>query len=269
MPYAERDGVRIFYETDGEPADTAVVFIEGLGYGRWMWNWQRDAVADTHHVIVIDNRGTGRSDEPEGPYTIAGMAADVEAVLTAAGVERAHLVGASMGGMIAQQYALDHARAASLALLCTTPGGPEAEPTPPETLERMFGVPAEYDERAAIRYKMEPAMTAEFWASNDDLIERIVDWRLAMDAPKEGRQNQAAAVEAFDVSDRLQELQLPTTVMHGERDRVVPIANGRLLAEGVPEAELVTFEEGGSHLFFIERADSVTDALLSSIPDEQ
>lgn len=265
MEYADSDGVRIAYERAGTPGGETVVLVEGLGYGRWMWNWQREGLGE-YDLLLPDNRGTGDSDVPGGPYTVPGMAADIEAVLADAGVDRAHLVGASMGGMIAQQYALEFDRAASLSLLCTSPGGPEEVPIPEATLERMFGVPEEYNEREAVRYKMEPAMTGEFWDAHEGTVDDIVEWRLESDAPDRAREWQAAGVEAFDVSDRLADLEVPTLVLHGERDRVVPVENGRLLAEGLPEATLETFDEGGSHLFFVERADDVNDRLRSHLP---
>ncbi|SEO88616.1 Pimeloyl-ACP methyl ester carboxylesterase [Halogranum amylolyticum] len=260
MEYATNDGVSLYYERRGPTDAETVVFVEGLGYGRWMWRWQRDPLSETYDTIVVDNRGTGDSDAPPGPYSIETMAADLDAVLADAGVESAHVVGASMGGMIAQQYALDYDRATSLALFCTSFGGEDAVPTPPETQARMFDVPEGLDEREAIRYKMEPALTEEFVASNDDLLDRIVEWRLESDADEAARDAQATAVATFDVADRLDELTLPTLVLHGTADRVLPIENGERLAARLPNA---TFERvtGGSHLFFVEQADDVTDRL--------
>ena len=254
----ERDGVRLAYETCGDPAGEPVVLIEGLGYGRWMWRWQVDALADDYRLVVPDNRGTGDSNAPEGPYTIEQLAADVHAVVSDAGVERPHLIGASMGGMIAQEYALSYPTR-SVSLLCTSPGGPEAVPTPDETLARMFDVPDDADEREAIRYKMAPAM--DELADDTETLERIVDWRLASDAPPAARQAQAAAVEAFDVSDRLDEITVPAFVAHGTADRVLPVENGRLLADRLDCATL--FVEDGPHLFFIEDADRVNSALTA------
>ncbi len=261
MPYADNDGVRLAYERDGVDDGETVVFVEGLGYGRWMWDWQREALADEYEVILWDNRGTGESDEPEGPYTIPEMASDLEAVLEAAGVDRAHVVGASMGGMITQQYALDYDRAASITLLCTTPGGDEALPIPDETLDRMFNVPEGYDQRASIRYKMKPALTDSFWEANGDVIDDIVKARVETDASDRAREWQGEAVEAFDVHDRLSEVSVPALVMHGERDRVVPVENHALIAAELPDCEVTLFDEGGSHLFFIERADDVSDRI--------
>ncbi|MFB6153172.1 MAG: alpha/beta fold hydrolase [Halodesulfurarchaeum sp.] len=262
MPYADNDGVSLYYELGGPTDAPTVAFICGLGYARWMWDWQRDALADEYETLVWDNRGAGDSDAPEGPYTIETMAADFEAVLDAADREAVHIVGASMGGMIALQYALDFDRAESLALLCTSHGGPEAVPTPEETQHRMFNVPDDADEREAIRWKMAPAVTDEFVEANPDTIERIVDWRLETDTSEAARMAQAAGVEGFDVSDRLDELDLPVLVMHGTADEVLPVENGRLLHEAIPESDLELFE-GAPHLFFIERADGVNDRLRS------
>ncbi|EFW93537.1 3-oxoadipate enol-lactone hydrolase [Haladaptatus paucihalophilus DX253] len=266
MPFTDNDGVSLYYEEHGPTDADPIVFVEGLGYGRWMWRWQREAFADDYRVIVWDNRGTGDSDAPDGPYSIEEMAGDLEAVLAAVGVESVHVVGASMGGMIAQQYALDYNRAQTLSLLCTTPGGDEGVPTPPETQERMFDVPEGCDEREAIRYKMAPAMTEEFAAEHDDLLSDIVDWRLAGDASDEARGAQAMGVTNFDASDRLGELSLPTLIAHGTADSVLPFENAELLADRIPHAELEPFE-GGPHLFFIEQSGAVNERLRTFLDD--
>jgi len=265
---ADHDGVAVAYEERGrDPGDAeTVVLCEGLGYGRWMWNRQADALSDRYHVVLWDNRGTGESAVPEGPYTIAQLAGDLEAVLADAGVGTAHVVGASMGGMVAQRYALDHDRAASLTLLCASPGGPDAAPTPEATLERMFSVPDDADEREAIRHRMAPAVGEGFIEANEALVERIVGWRLESDAPPRARRAQAAAVEAFDAGGDLDRIDVPTLVAHGTADRVLPVENGELLAAGIDGAESA-FYEGGSHLFFFEDADRVNDRILAFLAD--
>lgn len=231
-----------------------------------MWDWQRQDLSGDYRTIVIDNRGTGNSDEPEGPYTVEMMASDVETVLADAGVTNAHVAGASLGGMIAQQYVLDYGRAAPLTLLCTTPGGEESVPIPDETLDRMLNVPEEYDRIETIRHKLKPAFTDEFWERNRDVIDRIVDWRLETDPTDEGYEWQSAAAVYFDVSDRLDKITLPTLILHGTADRVVPVENADLLEAGIPDAELVTIE-GAPHLLFIERADDVTERIRRFLAD--
>ncbi|WP_435348304.1 alpha/beta fold hydrolase [Haloarchaeobius sp. HRN-SO-5] len=258
MPTVDNDGVAISYEVDGPAGAPVVAFCEGLGYGRWMWRFQRERL-DDYRTLVFDNRGTGESDVPADPeaYSIAAFASDLESVLDAEGVEAAHVVGASMGGMTAQRYAREYDRAVSLTLLCTTHGGEDAVETPAETREYMFDVPDGYDEREAIRYKMRPATSDEFRTENEDLLERIVDWRLDSDAPDPARTAQAGAVVAFDSTPWLDEVTPPTLVLHGTADRVLPVENGERLHEGLPNSERRLYE-GGSHLFFIEEADAVT-----------
>jgi pimeloyl-ACP methyl ester carboxylesterase len=113
---------------------------------------------------------------------------------------------------------------------------------------------------------MEPAMSDEFWTENDELIERIVDWRLAGDATPAGREAQAAGVAGFDASDEVSGIDLPALLCHGTDDRVLPVENSRLLHEKLPNSELETFADG-PHLFFIEQADAVTDRLRSFLAD--
>ncbi|PSQ06629.1 3-oxoadipate enol-lactone hydrolase [Halobacteriales archaeon QS_4_69_31] len=266
MPYARNDGVDIYYEGAGPPDGEAVVFLEGLSYGTWMWDWQRERLPEGYRTVVVDNRGTGDSGTPEGPYTVAAMAGDVEAVLADAGLDEVHVVGASLGGMVAQEFALSYGRATSLALLCTTPGGDDAVPIPEETVDRMLNVPEEYGPAERIRYRMKPAFSEAFWAENTDIVDRIVEWRLETDPTEAAYEWQSAAAKTFDASDRLAEIDVPTLVMHGTADRVLPVENAHLLAEGVPGADLVTVE-GGSHLFFIEDADAVTDHLREFLDD--
>ncbi|WP_126663909.1 alpha/beta fold hydrolase [Haloterrigena salifodinae] len=286
MPRATRDGVSIHYEYDeSEGGGTPVVFVQGLGYGRWMWRWQREAVADDRDVIAPDNRGTGRSDVGLPPllprlprklraplifklagYSIGGLAADLEEVLKDAGVRQAHVVGASMGGMIAQRYALEYTRAKTLTLCCTSHGGPDAVPVPDETQEFIFDVPDGASEREKLRHRMRPAFTERFTNRNPHLMDRIIEWRLEQDADDPAREAQAAAVLDFDVSDRLEGLRVPTLVLHGTDDRVVPFENGLLLEEAIPNARLERFE-GGSHCFFIEHADRMNEELRAFLAD--
>ncbi|TMT80397.1 alpha/beta hydrolase [Haloterrigena sp. H1] len=288
MPQATRDGVSIYYERDESDGDgtAPVVFVQGLGFGRWMWRWQREAVTDRYNVIAPDNRGTGRSDVGLPPlvprlpgmlrglvllklagYSMSGLAADLEAVLDDAGIYNAHLVGASMGGMIAQRYAVEYTRAKSLTLCCTSHGGPDAAPVPEETQAHMFETPDGANERQLIRHRMRPAFTERFTNRNPHLMDQIIEWRLEQDADDPAREAQAAAVQSFDVSERLGRVRVPTLILHGTDDRVVPVENARLLEEKLPNSQLELIE-GGSHLFFIENDELVNEYLLEFL-DEQ
>jgi pimeloyl-ACP methyl ester carboxylesterase len=209
----------------------------------------------------IVNLWFGWLDGFDRPYTISSMAGDLEAVLADVGVECAHVVGASMGGMIGLQYALEYDRAKSLTLLSSSPGGRDAVlPDPDVRMELTAGL-ARPAGREELHRRTRMVLSEEFVESNEELVERIVDWRIDADAPPKGRFLQAVAAMTFDVNDRLADVEVPTQVLHGTDDRVLPVENGRLLAERLPNTNFIPIE-GGSHIFFIEQPEWVNDRLL-------
>src|SRR5271156_2834209 len=136
LSFVENEGARIYWDEQG--AGEALLLVMGLSYPSYMWYRTRPLLAKNYRTIAFDNRGIGQSDVPDGVYPIALMASDAAAVLDAAGVERAHVFGTSMGGMIAQEFALQYPkRVRSLILGCTSPGGPNAAPTAPEALQAL------------------------------------------------------------------------------------------------------------------------------------
>ena len=128
--------MKIAWERHG--AGPPLLLIHGLGYARWGWEPVVEPLARSFDVILFDNRGIGESDAPAGPYTAAQMAGDALQVLDEAGVERAHVLGTSLGGMVAQELALAHPeRVDKLVLACTTPGGAESFPMPEQTVRLL------------------------------------------------------------------------------------------------------------------------------------
>jgi 3-oxoadipate enol-lactonase len=230
--------VKIAWERhgSGEP----LLLIQGLGYARWGWEPVVEPLARSFDVLLFDNRGIGESDVPQGPYTAAEMAGDAVQVLDEAGVERAHVVGTSLGGVIAQELALAYPeRVGKLVLACTTPGGPRAYPMPQPTVDLMLA-------RASLREFTENALAP---ANRPDLVERILVHRERTAQGFEPWSAQAAAGAGFDASERLGGLAAPTLVQHGDSDVVVDPRNGELLVELIPDARLSVYE-GGGHLFF-------------------
>jgi len=249
VPYTSREGVRLYYETAGEGGlgdDETVVFVGEAGYGAWQWGWQHGAVAGPFAVLAWDLRGTGRSDTPPGPYDVATLAADLEAVLSAAETRRAHLVGAGLGGMVALEHAREFDRTATLTLFGTAAAGDRLDA---DTL-RALHPPAE----GSLRGAFSPAFLAR-----ESLVEQIRAWRAEEDADEAGFEAQAAATLGFDAGP-LYELDLPALVCHGLSDPVAPVAAGRDLARGLPRGRFEAVE--GRHLAFIEHSRAVTDRLL-------
>lgn len=243
--HATNGDVRIAYEVRG--AGGPLLLMQGLGYGRWGWEPLLGPLADDFLVLLYDNRGIGESDVPPGPYTARQLADDAVAVLDAAGVERADVVGTSLGGMAAQELALSYpGRLNRLVLACTTPGGLSSHPMPQQTVELMLEA-ATLPPEVALRRFVENALAP---GASNDLVERILALRLQNPFDLRGWQAQAAAGMTFDALDRISGIQASTLVVTGTEDVVVDPRNSELLADGIPSSRLERVP--GGHLFFWE-----------------
>ena len=255
---ARTDGARIAWESDGPEDAPAVLLIMGLAWPAASWYRQVPALAEHYRVIRIDNRGAWLTGDVAGaPYLVETMAADCLAVLDEAGVQQAHVVGISMGGLMAQELALTTPeRVRSLCLMETHPGITHAvlNPDAMEMLQkRATMTPAEAAE-ASIPFNYGPA-TAR------DRIEE--DWavRFPLAATNEGYLAQAMGTSQWSGHDRLTGITTPTLVMHGEVDRLVPLDNGKILAERIPGAELVVVP-GANHVLTTDQDEQVNKLLL-------
>jgi 3-oxoadipate enol-lactonase len=247
--------MRIAWESRGD--GPSLLLIHGLGYARWGWEPVVDRLAERFRVLLFDNRGIGESDVPPGPYTAAAMAEDAAQVLDEAGVGRAHVVGTSLGGMVAQELALAYPeRVDRLVLACTTPGGDGAFPLPQRTLALIAEAPSLAPE-VALRRFVENALADD---APDQLVGRIYEHRLASPPDPAGWQAQAAAGAGFDALDRIGGIAAPTLILHGTDDGVVDSRNAALLAERIPDSRVRLFE-GRGHLFFWEDPDGFVEAV--------
>lgn len=243
---ARNGDVALAYDVHGD--GPPLLLIMGIGYGRWGWEPILGPLAKRFRVVAFDNRGYGESDKPAGPYTAAAMAADALAVLDAAGADRAHVLGASLGGAVAQELALRHAeRVDRLVLVATMSGATNMHPIPAATLQLMAEAPA-LDPAAAMRRFVENALAPE---PEPELVERIVALRTANPADPAGWAAQAGLWGGFDVWDELPRIAAPTLVLQGEGDQVVDPRNAELLAGRIPGAQLRLVP--GGHLFFWNR----------------
>ena len=231
---------------DGPP----LLLIQGLGYGRWGWDPIVPGLATRHRVVSFDNRGIGESDKPEGPYTAAQMAEDALQVLDEAGIERAHVLGASLGGMIAQELVVAAPeRVDRLVLCCTTPGGSNAVPMPEITM-RLFAEAASLQPEVALRRFIENALGANPPVA---LVDELFARRVANPPDPAGWQAQAAAGMGFQGVDG--EISSPTLIVAGTADNVVDYRNTEVLAAAISGAR-VELLNGCGHLFFWEQPDA-------------
>jgi 3-oxoadipate enol-lactonase len=255
MTIAHTDGVDLHYETAGDGPTLA--FVGDVGFGAWQWAWQVDALAGPFEVLVYDYRGTGRSDAPEGPYDVATLVSDLEAVLSAAGVENAHLVGLGLGGIVALEYARDHARAERLTLLGTAADADGVDP---------MALYAPRDDPDALRETTERALSGDFVEQFPEAVEDVATWRADDDADRDGWAAQGAAVEGYE-GDDLYEITTPTLVVHGTRDGVWPPDRGRTLADALPRGEFEAVD-GAGHLVQIEASEAINDLLFASAEEK-
>jgi pimeloyl-ACP methyl ester carboxylesterase len=252
---ARSGDVRIAYDVLG--SGPPLLLCQGLGYTRLGWGPARDLLAEHFAVVSFDNRGIGESDVPPGPYTAALLASDALAVLDAAGVERAHVVGASLGGMVAQEFALAASgRVDRLVLACTTPGGLGSFPMPARTVA-LIAKAALLEPLDALRRFVVNALSPDAPA---ELVDEIYAHRRAHPPDLGGWQAQAAAGTTFDALDRIGAINAPTLVLHGTADNVVDHRNGELLAERIPNVRLRLFP-GAGHLFFWEQPELFATAI--------
>ena len=239
--------MKIAWESQG--SGVPVLLVQGLGYARWGWDPVVPGLAERFRVLTFDNRGSGESDKPAGPYTAREMAADALQVLDEAGLERAHVVGSSLGGMIAQEVAAAAPERVDRLVLCsTTPGGPNAVPMPEVTV-RLFHEAALLPPDEAIRRFVENALGPD---ALPGLADEIYARRLANPPDPVAWQAQAAAGLTFQGVDRA--ITAPTLIFHGTADNVVDHRNAELLAARIPGAR-VELVPGGGHLFFWEQPE--------------
>jgi pimeloyl-ACP methyl ester carboxylesterase len=257
LPFADNKGTRIHYEThgDGEP----LLLIMGYGLSSDAWTPLLPLLAG-YQAIIFDNRGTGQSGPPGDDFTLHTLGDDAAAVLDDIGVTRAHVMGLSMGGMIAQAMAIDHPdRVATLVLGCTSPAPIRFMGDPEAGIQLFQGTMLMgSDPDAALDILIPLVFSDEFLRENPSIRDLA---RLIVGQAKLSDDAALAMMRAFgdiskgtmfDVSDRLGEIAVPTLVQHGTADRLVPVEAGRYLAEHIPGAEYQEFE-GAGHVYSMER----------------
>ena len=255
---AQNGDVRLAYESRGQGA--AVLLVHGLGYDRAGWGPLPDLLADDYRVVLFDNRGVGKSDVPEGPYSVSQLAEDAVAVLDAVGVDRAHVFGVSLGGYVAQELALTHPeRVDKLVLGSTAPGGSRSYPMPQRGLD-AFGRFPTMERNEGLRLMVENSLGDHGVRERPELVEEIYAYRLEHAPPLSGWQAQAYSGATFDAFDRLSAIRAPTLIVQGAADNVVDPRNAELLADRIPNARVELFTDRG-HLLVWEEGERIAQVV--------
>jgi 3-oxoadipate enol-lactonase len=253
------DGARIHYVKTGRPGGAPVLFIQGLGAGKAAWTLQLLATAPRFQAIALDNRGAGRSDKPHTPYSLEQMADDAIAVLDHAGIDTAHVVGASMGGAISQIIAVKYPeRTRSITLACTAgTHHPWREELLTEWRDNAVRGGMGAMSREAVRWVIGPRSLRRFIPATGWL------GPLALGRPSHAFANQVDAILNVDLSmtDELENIEVPVLVLAGNQDILTPRGDSEELAARIPTAELVVIS-GAAHGFMIEHASTFNRVLL-------
>ena len=259
MSYAiANDGIRLHYESLGRRSTAPVLMIQGLGADKHLWDLQRYVMATRYRVIAHDNRGAGRSDKPFGAYSLEQMAADAISVLDHAGIETAHVVGASMGGAISQVLAIMHPhRIRSLSLVCTSCSNHQWRR---DLLASWADVAQDKGMGAmtaqAARWVIGPRSLRRMWPA--------FGWLgpMTTSRPSHGFTAQVRAILDADdtLRDHLASITVPTAVIVGNQDVLTPRGDSEELADLIPTAELSVLS-GAAHGLMIEHATTFNRVL--------
>ncbi len=273
MPTADNDGVKLEYDTFGDPADPTVLLV--MGFTAQMTAWEEGfcqrLVDDGHHVVRFDNRDCGLSSKTDGeppnlfallaqaqsgggitsevPYTLSDMALDAVAVLDAVGAESAHVVGASMGGMIVQMLAIEHPeRVRSMTSIMSTTGNPEVGQAKPEAMTALITPPPTDREGAIERGVTLGRLIAGPLFDEDRARVRMTEAFDRSFHPGGAPFQMAAIAKTGDRTERLGSVTAPTLVIHGAVDPLIAVSGGEATAKAVPGAELLVLDEMGHDL---------------------
>ena len=269
MPKIISNGIELYYESIG--SGKPLILISGLGYPLWQWHKMVPYLAEHFQVIAFDNRGVGQSDKPSGPYTAQMLATDTVGLLDALDIEKAVIIGHSMGGFIAQAIALDFPERASKLILCSTNfGGPNHIPISPKAMAVLSDLSSDPLTRFTNGLKVS---TAPGWAdANPQIVQGWTEWRIANPMDIEGYQAQMAiglglisAESAFE--NRLPTINIPTLILFGEHDNVVPPTNAELLAQKIAGSKVVIIPDAG-HFFPIEVPETASQIIVDFVKQE-
>src|SRR5580693_10296907 len=236
------NGIELNYRLEGDGAET-IVLINGLADDLESWVLQvDDFLAAGYRVLRFDNRGVGASSAPAGPYSSEMLAADAKAVVDSLGVRDFHLMGVSMGGMIAQEYALaypDDLRSVTIACTYAAPG---------PFCSRMFAMWADQAPVLGVPFVMRDvtlwAFTVPFFEQRGGELAEFETAMRYMDQPVHAYLAQLAAIQNHDTTDRLGDIGVPALVLAGEEDILIPVALSRRIHEGIPGSEWATTKGG-------------------------
>jgi 3-oxoadipate enol-lactonase len=262
MPIITANGLELSYQIDGDGPET-LVLVNGLADNKESWEAQIPAFSERYRVISFDNRGIGESPTPPGPYTTADMAEDLAGLVDALGVERFHLLGVSMGGMIAQEFAIAYPEVLrSVTLGCTYAA-------PGEFCSRMFDMWGDLAPKLGVPFVMRDvtlwAFTVPFFEEHTDDVREFEAAMAELAMPVDAYLSQLNVIQQHDTTDRLGGISTPTLVLAGEEDILIPVRLSRRLHDGISGAQWATVP--GGHACLWESPDPFNNAVIDFVKE--
>jgi len=260
MPKLKVNDIQMYYEAHGE--GLPLVMIMGInGNADWWDPRMVQELSKNFKVIIFDNRGAGRTDVSDREYTIKLFADDTAGLMNALGISEAHVLGLSMGGMIAQELVLNYPEKVRKLVLCSTLcGGTKSVPASEDVFRMFIADRSGLSLEEIFRREIPLLFTEGFIQNNPEFIELFIQRVLVAPISSRSFLRRLHALTKFDTHDRLPQIRTPTLILHGKRDILVPPENGSILAEAIPNAKLVHFENSAHVL--AEEMDKVLRTLL-------
>ncbi len=244
--FATVGGRRLHYEFRGSPQSPTLVMLRGFARHSLHWGDILEELERHFYMILLDNRGLGRSDAVRYPFTVSDMADDVAAVMDAADVSRAHLLGSSLGGMVALRFAVDHPGRLDRLVLVGTSAGGRGSPSPALGAFAKMATARLGPKRKAMQLEVGLVLGAAYVAAHPEVVDAWCAIAERFPVPLRTLVFQGLAVRLHDVSRDLARIAAPSLVLSCRVDHIIPPENSRLLARGIPGAELAWLE-GDAH----------------------
>jgi len=261
LPTVKVNDINMYYEIHGD--GFPLVMIMGLSANADWWTPDLiEQCSRNYKTVIFDNRDAGRTDKPEINYSIKMFADDTAGLMDALNIERAHVLGVSMGGMIAQELVLNYPeKVEKIVLGCTHCGGSKQVLPSQDTLEQLTGSMEGVSPEEMFQAFLPYLYTEEFIKNNPELIESVKQRVLIAPIPADAYQRQINAIMGFNSYRRLKNIEVPTLVIHGKRDILVPTENGEILAEKIPGAQLLLLDNA-AHMYDQPDTDKVISTTL-------
>jgi len=259
MPITKTKNVNIYYEIigQGEP----LVMIRGISSNADHWYEQVPVLSKKYQLLVFDNRAIARSSDPGGSFSTRDMAADTVELMEAVGIKKAHVLGYSMGGMIAQEIALTCPEKVNGLILVATDCGNSLRIKAKPEFSRLFSEMIRLGTNEAKKAAAGCLFAKQTLETRPDIIQRYTEVSLRFPASQKTLARQWAAITQHDACNRLPKISSPTLVITGSEDELIPPQNAKVMAQRIPGAQMISID-GGGHLFLIEQPEAFNEAVI-------